>query len=75
MALTWCLKLNTQLIPTSPTFHYCSCNKNIKSLTHSCCVVTKGHTYSNKPVGKSSESTKSEVFVEDFFNKFDDIGK
>ena len=53
----------------------CPCNKNIKLLTHSCYVVTKGHTYLSKPVGKRSKSTKSEVFLKDFFNKFDDIGK
>ena len=46
-----------------------------KLLTHSCCVVTKGHTYFAKPVGKSSKSTKSEVFLKEFFNKFEDIGK
>ena len=43
-------------------------------LTHSCCVVTKGHTYLSKPVGKRSKSTKSEVFL-NFLNKFEDIGK
>ena len=35
----------------------------------------KGHTYLRKPVGKSSKSTKSEVFLKEFFNKFEDIGK
>ena len=38
-------------------------------------MVTKGHTYLNKPVCKSSKSKKSEVFFKEFFNKFEDIGK
>ena len=46
-----------------------------KLLTHSCGVVTKGHTYLSKPVGKSSKSTKSKVFLKEFFNEFEDIGK
>ena len=45
-----------------------------KLLTHSCCVVTKGHI-KQKHVGKSSKSTKSEVFLKEFFNKLLDIGK
>ena len=45
-----------------------------KLLTHSCGVVTKGHTYLSKPVGKSSKSTKSKVFLKEFFNEFEDIG-
>ena len=44
-------------------------------LAYSCCVVTKGHTYLSKPVGKSSKSTKSKVFLGEFFNKIEDIGK
>ena len=36
-------------------------------------MVTKGHVYLSKPVGKSSKSTKSEVFLQEFFNKFEDI--
>ena len=32
-----------------------------------CCLVIKGHTYLNKPVGKSSKNTKSEVFFKDFY--------
>ena len=39
------------------------------------CVVTKGHTYLNKPVDKRSKSTKSEVFLKNFFSKFKDISK
>ena len=35
----------------------------------------KGHTYLRKPVGKSSKSTKSEVFLKEFLNKFEDISK
>ena len=50
----------------------CSCNKNMKLLTHSCYVVTKGHTYFSKPVGNRSTSTKSEVFPKNVFNKFED---
>ena len=46
-----------------------------KLLTHSCCVVTKGHTYLSKSVGKCSKSTKSEVFLKEFFHRFEDIGK
>ena len=30
-----------------------------------------GHTHLNKPVSKSSKSTKSEIFLQEFFNKFD----
>ena len=37
------------------------------------CGVTKGHTYLCKPVSESSKSTKSEVFLKEFFNKFEDI--
>ena len=44
-------------------------------LTHSYCVVTKGHTYLSKSVGKGSKSTKSEVFLKEFFHRFEDIGK
>ena len=46
-----------------------------KLLTHSCCVVTKGHTYLSKPAGKCSKSTETEVFLKEFFHKFEDIGK
>ena len=45
-----------------------------KLLAYSCCVETKGHTCLSKPVGKSSKSTKSEVFLKEVFNKFEDIG-
>ena len=38
-------------------------------------MVTKGHTYFVKAVGKSSKSTKSEVFLKEFFDKFEDIGE
>ena len=38
-------------------------------------MVNKGHTYLSKPVGKISKSTESEVFLKEFFNKFEDIGK
>ena len=38
-------------------------------------MVTKGHTYLSIPVGKSSKSIKSEVFLEEFLNKFEDIAK
>ena len=38
-------------------------------------MVTKRHTYLSTPVGKSSKSIKSEVFLKKFFNKFEDIGK
>ena len=33
------------------------------------------YTYLSKPVGKRTKSTKSEIFLKDFFNKFEDIGK
>ena len=46
-----------------------------KLLTHSCCVVTKGHTYLSKPHGKCSKSTKSEVLFKEFFHRLEDIGK
>ena len=46
-----------------------------KLFTHSCCVVTKCHTYLSKAVGKSSKSTKSDVFLKEFFNKFECINK
>ena len=59
-----------------PTFSLMFLQKNPeKLLTHSCCAVTKGHTYLGKPVGKSSKSTKSEFFLKEFFNKCEDIGK
>ena len=35
----------------------------------------KGHKFLSKPAGKSSKSTKSEIFLRDFFNKIEDIGK
>ena len=38
-------------------------------------MVTKGHTYFVKAVGKSSKSTKGEVFLKEFFNKSEDVGK
>ena len=38
-------------------------------------METKGHTYFKKPVSKSSKSAKSEVFLKDYFSKFEDIGK
>ena len=44
-----------------------------KLLNHSCCVVTKGHTYLSKHAGKCSKSTKDEVFLKEFFHKFEDI--
>ena len=46
-----------------------------KLLTHSCCVATKGHIYLSKPAGESSKSTKSEVFLKELFNKFENICK
>ena len=64
--------ITTKMVMGNPD---CSCNKNIKLLIHSGYVITKGHTYLSKPAGKRSKSTKSEVFLKDFFNKFDDIGK
>ena len=33
------------------------------------------YTYLSKPVGKRTKSTKSEIFLKDFFNKFEDNGK
>ena len=36
-------------------------------------MVTKSHTYLSNPVSESSKSTKSEVFLKEFFNKFEDI--
>ena len=39
------------------------------------CGNKRSYTYLSKPVGKRSESTKSEVFLKDFLNKFHDIGK
>ena len=35
----------------------------------------KIYTYLSKPVGKRTKSTKSEIFLNDFCNKFEDIGK
>ena len=38
-------------------------------------AVWKGHAYWRKPLGKSSNSAKSEVFLKEVFNIFEDIGK
>ena len=38
-------------------------------------MVAKGHTYVSKDVEKSSKSTKREVFLREFLNKIEDIGK
>ena len=46
-----------------------------KLLTHPCYVVIKSHTYLRKPAGKCSKNTKSEVFLKEFFHKFEDIDK
>ena len=44
-----------------------------KLLTYSYCLVTKGHIYVSKPVSESLKSTKSDVFLKNFFNKFENI--
>ena len=46
-----------------------------KLLTHSCCVVTKGHHayLANLPV--NAQKAQKEVFLKEFFHKFDNIGK
>ena len=38
-------------------------------------MVTKCHTYLSKAVGQSSKSTKGDVFLKEFFNKFEGISK
>ena len=49
----------------SPTFSLMFLRKKQKNINPPCCVETKGHTYLGKPAGKSSKSTKSEVFLKE----------
>ena len=69
IASTWCLKLNTELILTYLLFHKCSCQKTRKIISPFMMCGSKRPYYLRKPVGKSSKSTKSEVFLREFFNK------
>ena len=74
-SMNLCLKLNPNLYQLTYYFINALPKNAGKWLTHLCCVVTKGHTYFVKAVGKSSKSPKGEVFLKEFFNKFEDIGK